>query len=61
MIQNLEEPCVIVIDNYPYHFVLIQNYYKSNDKLLFKSGLQKMVWNSIHLNHSVSYENVKNV
>jgi len=31
MMQNLKEPCVIVIDNCPYHSVLVQNYPKSND------------------------------
>lgn len=31
MMQNLEELCVIVIDNCPYHSVLVQNYPKSND------------------------------
>ncbi|XP_025196189.1 uncharacterized protein LOC112595261 [Melanaphis sacchari] len=31
MMQNLEEPCVIVMDNSPYHSVQVQNYPKSND------------------------------
>jgi len=38
MMQNLDEPCVIVMDNCPYHSVLVQNYPKSNDN---KATFQK--------------------
>lgn len=38
MMQNLDEPCVIVMDNCPYHSALVQNYPKSNDN---KATFQK--------------------
>ncbi|KAL4153697.1 hypothetical protein QTP88_001530 [Uroleucon formosanum] len=42
MMQNLEEPCVIVMDNCPYHSVQVQNYPKSNDtKATFQIWLKE--------------------
>jgi transposase len=38
MLQLLDEPCVIVMDNAPYHSVLVENVPKSNTK---KSDVQK--------------------
>lgn len=38
MLNNLEEPCVIVMDNAPYHSGLVDNYPKSNEK---KINVQK--------------------
>ncbi|VVC30439.1 Hypothetical protein CINCED_3A016052 [Cinara cedri] len=51
MMQNLEEPCVIVMDNCPYHSVLVQNYPKSNDN---KATLQK--WFTENGMESASFE-----
>ncbi|VVC25683.1 Hypothetical protein CINCED_3A009151 [Cinara cedri] len=40
MMQNLKEPCVIVMDNCNYHSVLVQNYPKLNDnKATFQTWL----------------------